>query len=110
VKKTIHLLKVVGIVFATFLFNMGWAQDTIKEKKAAIPIYTSLKKALRNADNVEWLNLSNTKLKEFPEGIFKLNEKTKQFSKDILLIYFSFFCHSRESGNLYYKFMLNCCL
>lgn len=64
----------VSLLLATFVFNTAYAQDNNDEVVAVSPVYTSLKKALRNADKVEKLRLSNNELKEFPEGIFKLKK------------------------------------
>ena len=68
---------IFSFVFVLILVDLLNAQNNkIKEVLdiSEQPVYYSLKKALRNAEKVYKLNLSNTELKEIPADVFKLKE------------------------------------
>ena len=68
-----------GVVFLylqvlALTYSFGQATGDTDNNNSEKVVYHSLSKALRNADKVYKLNLSNKDLKEFPEDILKLKE------------------------------------
>lgn len=64
----------IAFLFLTRSSSYGQNNSAEIENIGSKPVFTSLSKALRNADKVYKLNLSNKELKEFPIEILKLKE------------------------------------
>lgn len=72
IKSILSCISIILILASTHLIAQNPADDELEIDKE--PVYTNLSKALRNAEKVYKLNLSNKKLNEFPIDILKLKQ------------------------------------